>query len=60
MGRSPPRDSATIEALLERIRTLYVQLDDSNPDAPEYERLSAEIRQLCIAFAKLVDAEQVY
>ena len=39
------RDSPE-EALRERIRMLHGQLDDGRRDSPEYERLSAEIREL--------------
>jgi hypothetical protein len=57
MGSSLPLDSAE-EALLERMRTLFAQLDDEHPHTPEYERLAAEIRALSAAYAKLVEAQR--
>jgi hypothetical protein len=38
------------------MRALYVQLDDAQRDSPEYERLSAAIHELAIAYGILVAA----
>jgi hypothetical protein len=57
MGSSPPPANSGEEALLERIRTLYAQLDDANPKTPEYESLSAEIRDVSTVYARLVGAK---
>ena len=54
MRCSSPPDSRE-QALLERMRTLYAQLDDARRHTSEYERLSAHIHQLSIAYCQLVD-----
>ena len=51
------RDSAE-EALLERMRTLYAQLKNHQCHRPRYERLSAEIHELSVAYDKLIEAKQ--
>ena len=46
------------DALLERIATLHGQLDDQRRQTPEYERLSAEIRDVSKTYCHLVDAKR--
>jgi hypothetical protein len=46
------------EVLLERMRILYAQLENLHPHTPEYERLSAEIRELALAYDKLTEGKR--
>jgi hypothetical protein len=46
------------QALLERMRTLYARLDDARRHTSEYERLSAHIHKLSIAYCQLVDGHR--
>ena len=56
MGVSPLGPDPPKEVLLARLRTLYTQLHDAQRHTRKYERLSAEIHELSMAYDKLVDA----
>ena len=53
--QSSSRADPPEQALLERLRSLYVRLDDAKRHTSEYARLSAHIHQLSIVYCQLVD-----
>ena len=56
--QSSSRPASPKQALLERLRTLYARLDDGRRHTSEYERLSAHIHQLSIAYCHLADDQK--
>ena len=53
----PPEDTAEGD-LLKRMQALYAQLRDEHRHSAKYKRLSAEIRELAMAYRTLVEARQ--
>jgi hypothetical protein len=57
MTASPPPESPE-EVLVERMRILYAQLRDAHRHSAKYKRLTAEIRELSVAYRELIEAKK--
>jgi hypothetical protein len=57
MNFSSPKD-ASEQALLERMRSLYLQLEDKDRHTLHYQHLTAQILDLAKAYSVLVDARR--
>ena len=51
-------DDSRAQALLERMRTLYVLLDDARRRSPEYQQLIEQIRELAQEYGRVIDAHR--